>query len=236
MLPPEIEQIFDEPTRKLFDEVKQDFSISFEPWDKNFWEVETRENYSIIFYDVNDINTSSLAHELLHLKLKQFDYLTMNHFYMSYLGDEFWGDVWNKFLCDHVKNCMAHTKIYPEYIKMGYSANSFVINADKPQATVSGIKHIYLKRNGILSAYDTNLYIGNLIAMYGDNYGHDYTKEFSLLRKKDDELFDIVTRFWNSWVNFELSHENNDTQFIYDDFMNELESWYFNKINFKSTL
>src|SRR5690554_3586531 len=231
MIPPELEQIFDPSTRKLFDEVKQDFSISFEPWDKNFWEVETRENYSIIFYDVNDINTSSLAHELLHLKLKQFDYLTMNHFYMSYLGDEFWGDVWNKFLCDHVKNCMAHTKIYPEYIKMGYSANSFVINADKPQATVSGIKHIYLKRNGILSAQDTNLFIGNLISIYGDDYGHNYNKELSLLSKKDTELFEIVTRFWSSWINFELSHENNDTQFIYTDFMNELENWYSNKIN-----
>lgn len=230
-IPPELEHVFDGSTEQLLNAVSERFTISFEPWQNEFWEVKTRENKATIYFAINDLNAAALAHELLHLWLKQFDFLSMNHFYLLNLEDDFWGEVWNKNLCDHVGNCMAHLKIYPRYLEMGYAPDSFIQDAHKPQATPQGIKPIYLKRNGRLSARDTELFIADLIAIYACAFGHDYTTQLKLLKEKDKDLFEIVTTFWDSWKNFELSHENNDTQPLYHNFMEQLEKWQVTKIN-----
>lgn len=229
MIPPEIEQIFDKSTKKLFDQVKKNFNISFSAWENNFWEVERRGDNAIIFYDTHEITTSSLSHELLHLWLKQFDFLSMNYLSFNFSRHDFWGQVWNKRLCDHVGNCMAHHKMYPKYIEMGYAPELFISNANKPQATIQVIKPIYLKRNGRTSANDTELFIAHLTSIYACSYGHNYTKQLELLKKKDKDLFDIISNFWSSWEDFNLSYENNDTQPLYDVFMDQLKEWYENK-------
>lgn len=229
MIPLEIEQIFDEPTRRLFDEVKESFTISFKSWEHDFWEVETKEKKSVIYYDVNNINADSLVHELLHLKVKQFDYLSTNYLKSGFSRHPFLSKVFDIRLCQHIGNCMDHIKMYPKYNEMGYSDKAFIRDGGKPQSNMSVIKQIFLKVNGQYSATGINQFIGNSISILADHCPNDYSKEISVLRKIDKELFEVVSNFWNEWDEFDIENidpiNNSDLELL-DRFVDETENWF----------
>jgi len=116
----DIERIFDVKTKSLLHDLKKDFQIEFEERKIDYCEVFTIKNQATIYYNPKIIDNESIAHELLHIKLKRYNYVIGNHIYFSCLNNPKLQKIFNKFLCDYIGNCLDHFKMYPEYLEMGY--------------------------------------------------------------------------------------------------------------------
>jgi len=71
-----------------------------------------------------------------------------------------------------------------------------------------------------------------LISIYADHATNDYTRHLNLLKQLDNDLFDIVTRFWKSWIDFDITNinsiNNSDIE-LCDNFLDEMKLWIENK-------
>ena len=223
----------DENVKALFNELSDDWDISFEQWEKDYCEVFTKENKAVIYYSSEQLSNETMVHELLHIRLKKYNYSSTNHIWFLNQEHPFFKHVFTKELCNHIGNCMEHFKMFPTYHNMGYSPQKFIKNGGELQADLSNLSKIYLKINGKLSGQMVDLYIGNLISIYADPVKNNYQNHLEILKKKDVELFGIVTEFWDSWTKFDLEKQDvifNNVTALYDKFMNDLETWYL-KIN-----
>jgi hypothetical protein len=223
-----IQQIIDQPTTELMAELQEDFDISFEPWDMSYNEVFTQNKKAVINYNPKAIKTETIAHELLHLWLKKFNYFSSNHIYLSFQNDEKLSKVFTKFLCDFIGNYMDHYKMYPKYLSMGYKPEYFIQEGLNSKCSLSQINFFFLKTFGVYNSKSVNLYIGCLFSIYADHVENDYAKHLTKLKKKDSELFNIVTNFWNSWKKFDIKNidpiNNSDYELI-ENFIFDIREW-----------
>ncbi|NQU83818.1 MAG: hypothetical protein HQ536_03845 [Parcubacteria group bacterium] len=215
-------------TLDLLEDLKKDFSISFQTKDVNYCEVFQKSKSAIIYYNPKIVNTESIAHELLHIWLTRFNYCIGNHIFLSTRSKKKLNKILNKFLCDYITNCCDHFKMYPKYIEMGYSPSEFLTNSLAPKASLKDVKKIKLKLLGLYKSHTINLYIGCLISILADHVENDYTEHQSILKNKDTELYRIITQFWAKWVDFDI--ENIDPIFnsdieLTDKFIEELTNW-----------
>lgn len=218
----------DTATLELLEDLRNDFSISFETKNIDYCEVFQKSKTAIIYYNPKIVNTESIAHELLHIWLTRFNYSIGNHLFLSTQGDKKLSKFLNKFLCDYITNCCDHFKMYPKFIEMGYSPSEFLTNSLAPKASLKDVKEIKLKLLGLYNSKSVNLYIGCLISILADHVGNDYTEHRAILKAKDGELYSIVTQFWSKWVDFNI--ENIDPIFnsdleITDNLVEEFTKW-----------
>ncbi|NQX97590.1 MAG: hypothetical protein HRT73_06880, partial [Flavobacteriales bacterium] len=148
----EIKKNMDESTITLLTELSKEFEISFNPWDKNYNEVFTQNKKAVINYNIKSINTETLAHELLHIWLKKFNYLSSNHIYLSFVNEGKLSKIFTKYLCDFIGNYMDHYKMYPKYINMGYKPEKFTQEGLQPKCSLLKVKALKLNFLGIYNA------------------------------------------------------------------------------------
>jgi hypothetical protein len=218
----------DNKTELLLTELQNTFNISFEVWNKNYAEVFTQNNNAVISFNPKKVTAACVAHELLHVWLNQYEYLSGNYLRMSFLETPFLSEVFDKRLCDHIGNCMDHNKMYPKFREMGYSPESFIQNGGKSQCSISDVRSIFLKVNGKYSPAGVNSFIGHLISILADHCDNDYDKQLTMLQKRDQELFNVVTDFWQEWEAFDIEKIdaiNNSDFDLMDRFRSNLESW-----------
>lgn len=227
-----IQQIIDQPTTELMTELKEEFIISFEPWNKGYCEVFIQNNVAEIFYNPKNIKTESIAHELLHIWLKKFNYFSSTRIFQSFENDEKLSKIFTKFLCDFILNYMDHYKMYPKYLEMGYTAENFIKEGVNSKCSLSQINFLFLKPFGVYKAASVNLYIGSLFSIYADHVENDYSKHLVKLKKKDSELFNIITNFWEDWKKFDIENidpiNNSDFELI-ESFIFNIREWASNK-------
>lgn len=227
-----IQQIIDQPTAELMEELKVDFDIYFKPWNKSYNEVFTQNKKAIINYNPKTIKIETLAHELLHIWLKKFNYFSSNHIYLTFQNDKKLSKVFTKFLCDFIGNYMDHYKMYPKYLLMGYKPENFIQEGLNSKCSLSRINFLFLKTFGVYNANSVNLYIGSLFSIFADHVENDYSKHLVKLKKKDLELFNIVTNFWYSWEEFDIENidpiNNSDFELL-GNFIYKIEEWASNK-------
>ncbi len=218
----------DHNTKPLLSELQESFQISFETWDESYAGVYTQNNEAIISFNPRKVTEVCIAHELLHVWLKQFGYRSTNCFKLYWADTPFLSEVFDTRLCDHIGNCMDHVKMFPKFSEMGYSPENFIQNGGKSQCSVMVVRFIFLKVNGNYSPSGVNSFIGNLISIYADHCDNNYSKQLALLQKKDPELFDIVTKFWNEWAEFDIENidiiHNSDFDLM-ERFISDMEEW-----------
>jgi Zn-dependent peptidase ImmA (M78 family) len=78
-----IEQKLNKKNKLLLADLRIDFQIDFESKDINYCEVFTKNGYSTIYYNPKIVDDESIAHELLHIQLKRYDYVIGNYIYSS---------------------------------------------------------------------------------------------------------------------------------------------------------
>jgi hypothetical protein len=223
-----IEHIFDNKTKSLLQNLKSDFQIEFEQKEIEYCEVFTRNNQATIYYNPKLINNEIIAHELLHIKLKRYNYIIGNHIYFSCLNHLKLKMIFNKFLCDYIGNCLDHYKMYPEYVEMGYSPEGFILNGLEEKCSLQEIRSLNLSFLKIFKTKSIEHYIGYLISIYADHVNNDYTEHLRLLQEKDINLFEIVSKFWCRWKVFDI--ENIDAIYNSDidlanSFVSDMEEW-----------
>lgn len=223
-----VKLILDVPTLELLTEINKDFHVSFTEWNKEYAEVFTQNNIAEIFYNPKNIKTESIAHELLHIWLKKFNYFSSTHIFLSFENDEKLSKVFTKYLCDFIGNYMDHYKMYPKYLSMGYKPEHFIQEGLNSKCSLSQINFLFLKPFGVYNAASVNLYIGSLFSIYADHVENDYSKHLRKLKEKDTVLFDIVTEFWKSWEKFDIENidpiTNSDFELI-ESFIVNIEVW-----------
>ena len=227
-----VKRILDVPTFELLTEINKDFHVSFTEWNKEYAEVFTQNNIAEIFYNPKNIKTESIAHELLHIWLKKFNYFSSTHIFLSFENDEKLSKVFTKYLCDFIGNYMDHYKMYPKYLEMGYTAENFIKEGVNSKCSLFLIKTLSVKTFRIYNSKAINLYIGCLLSIYADHVENDYSNHLRKLKEKDMVLFDIVTEFWKSWEKFDIENidpiTNSDFELI-ENFIYNIRAWAYNK-------
>jgi len=227
-----IELTLDKNVSELLSELRKEFEIDFQEKDINYCEVFSQNGKSTIYFNPNIVDNESIAHELLHVWLKKYNYSIGNHIYLSFNSDWKLNKVFNKFLCDYIENCFDHYKMYPKYFKMGYSPEKFIMNGLDEKCSIDDIKKLHLKFLSKYKSDSINRYIGYLISIYADHIDNNYNEHLNLLQKKEPELFGIVTDFWNKWTEFDIENidaiYNSDIE-LAESFMTEMEDWIENK-------
>ena len=229
-----IYKFLDEKNKNLLSELEIDFNISFEERGNiNYCEVFSKNNNCIIYFNPNIINNDSIAHELLHIKLKKYNYTISNHVFHSFQVDKSLKSAFTKFLCDHIGNCLDHKKMYSEYLEMGYSPDKFVTEGHDEKCDLKHLEKIHLKNVfGYFKCKSINMYIGCLFSIYADHINNDYQIHLNILRKKDNKLFEIITNFWMKWEKFDI--KNIDAVFnsdidLAENLINEIVNWSYDK-------
>lgn len=227
-----IHSILDKNALQLLAELRLNNQIDFEEKNINCCELFTLRGKSIIYYNPEIVDTESIAHELLHIWLKKFNYVLGNHIYLTFKSDWNLSKIFTKFLCDYIENCCDHYKMYPKFKAMGYDDEKFLINGLAEKCSITDIKKLHLKFLGKYVPDSVNKFIGYLISIYADHADNNYDKHLMLLESKEPELFKIVTKFWDKWKVFDIENidpvYNSDIELV-NSFLIDIEDWIRNK-------
>lgn len=219
----------DEKTLELLYDLQTDFEISFEVKNIDYCEVFQKSKTATIYYNPKIVTTESVAHELLHIWLKRFNYCIGNHIFLCTQEDKKLSKFLNKFLCDYIGNCCDHFKMYPKYLEMGYSPKEFLINGLELKTSIADIKKIKLKFLGFYHSQAINQFIGYLFSILADNIKeNDYTEHHKYLIEKDSKLYNLVSDFWKKWETFDIENidpiYNSDLE-LTDSLIDGLTTW-----------
>lgn len=223
-----LEPTINKQNQELLAELRKSFDVDFDKNDKDYCSMFSKNNKKIIYYNPKTLDDASIAHELLHIWLDEFDYEIGTHIFLSCKSHEKLNKIFCKNLCDYISNCFDHLKMYPEYLRMGYESEKFVINGSAEKCSLKQIKSLKLKSLWTYKASSIEKYIGYLVSIYADHIKNNYEIHLKLLEAKDPNLFQIVTSFWNSWTIFDI--ENIDPIFnsdisLVDDFIDDMKVW-----------
>ncbi len=177
------------------------------------WAVQNRPKY-IIAAPNNNPNPESLAHELLHIKIDELGFLTTDKIMI----------IFNQHNCcfdskeiPTWQNILAHCKMIPEFVGLGYPAEKFVANYgnefilkellpivaklsgsndfNKPNSLKPTIEHITDFIAVIIST--KNLEIEN---KFSAKILIDHETIYSELKKIDETLFTAIYSQLTNWV------------------------------------
>lgn len=202
----DIEKFIDSRGKQLLAELRKDLQIEFIEGELEFCHMNINGNKVKIFYNPLLVDNESVIHELLHADLIKYRYEIGNNIFLLAQDEPVIKEVFTKFLCDYIENCLDHYKMFPKYIEMGYNPEKFLWKGVKEKCTIDQINDLTLNFGEVYFANSINKYIGYLISIYADHIDNDYSEHLTLLKQKDDVLFDITTRFWESWMVFDIKN------------------------------
>lgn len=224
----DIVNILDEKNFQLLMELKKDYHIEFVRDNLEFCHMNISGKNIRLYYNPKYVDNESIAHELLHLELDRYQYLIGNMIFLTAQEVPNLKKIFTKFLCDYIENCFDHNKMYPKYIKRGYSPEKFLWKGNEEKCTLQQIKSLTFRIEDVYFADAINRYIGYLISIYADHLGFDYHIQLDALKWLDIELFNIVTKFWNEWLVFDIENmdpiENSYILLSYR-FVEEMINW-----------
>lgn len=224
-----IEKDFNPINKELFNQLDEEgYSIDFDDWDEPNMGIWSKKKSIIIYFGTGKNTQSGLTHELLHVKMKSFGYISGNYLQLALNSNSNLNLIFDSQLCQHIDNCMDHIKMYPFFIEYGYKPKEFLDNGNKRLSSVRDLKKINLKREKQINYKDVNSYIGNLISILSDHLDNNYSKHLKILKEKDEPLFNIVSKFWGNWKAFDITNidpiYNSDIELM-DNFIDEMEVW-----------
>ncbi len=205
-------------------------------WEKrDTYSVSTKTNKAIIYVPLGKSDSASFTHELLHiyletkkvfisggLKLYVREYPTLS----TFLSEEF---------LDHLGNCLEHIKMLPEFLRMGFSSQEFILDFSVNKLNDQEIWDIKMKFKTInqntvnYNSTAIRLYIAKYFAVKAcPNKLINYEKGLSELKNVDNELYNILEEFMNEWEKFDYNDSDpvtGDYNFLLSDFMDDLLVW-----------
>lgn len=196
----------------------------------------------------------SFVHELLHLYIHS----TQNHLgaaiTLSVKASPVLSAIFSEQLLQYISNTLEHVKMFPLYLEMGYDKKLFISDFDKPKLTSADIFYIQnnFRKKGLFhkvvyktSAIDS--FIEKFFAACAcPNDAINYSLYLNELKSLDHQLYFILDRFWQEWLNYDIFVDHDSLGFNYNDlcfnFIDELKKWtegkkihkgmFFSKCNF----
>jgi len=202
---------------------------------RNDYLAHSQNGKTIIYVPISNPNPASFCHELLHIFLRTKNVFIGVGLKLSIKENHILSAVFSDKLLDHIGNCLDHIKIYPEFIKLGYSSSDFISDYYENKFTteeLNDIKTHFVKQTFLGKSYNKsaiNLFIGKYFAVKAcPNKSIDYSCCINELNKIDANLFNILQNFYTAWHNFDYNNEDpikgDYYQFLFE-FIHDLEKW-----------
>lgn len=231
----ELDKIIDHRNQEFWKQLTEYFDIELIRHEKPYAELFSKERSAQIFLN-EDVDISSFTHELLHLWTEQQEIYVQSTFRSFIQSHEKLSKIFCNDLIVHFGNVCEHVKMYPIFVSMGFEADGFLHDNNVHKCKASDLK-VLEKRYKFLWTYQTkavDIFIGKFFAVHADHNDQlDYTNCKNRLNKLDSKLYGILSNFWNNWLNYDLTKED-DIYVSYiellSNFQDELENWVARKI------
>ena len=202
--------------------------------------VFSKNDKNIIYVPIDNADTASFTHELLHIYLRTRKVFIGGGLSLSIKNSEKLSTIFSDKLIEHIGNCLDHIKMLPEFIRMGYDECEFLSDYSVNKLTNDDVlkvrnhytKSIFFKK--VHNASAINFFIGKYFAANCClNKSFDYQEQLIELRKIDFELFLILEKLLTNWKNFNYTNTDPFTggyNSLLHDFIDHLEKWACGKI------
>jgi hypothetical protein len=226
--------LLDDKNLKLWKKLSSAFNINILHEDIEHYRFTPREAVMEIAVNKNAINPAQFTHELLHLDLRHKGIFSTSALKSEILKKENLKNLLTENTLELIGNCIAHVKMFPAFIKLGYQPCDFMsdyyVNKFSDEEASDLIKRFV--SHGKYSAIGINVFIIKFFsARTCPNKEFNYKSNLDKLEKIDHELYSILDRFLNSWENFDIEKIKTDEfQNLTSDFVDALEGWTKGKI------
>lgn len=158
----------------------------------------------IIKVQIANPDPASFAHELLHVKLRKEGMFAGGCLKKMIKENPVLKDIITNETIDVITNCMEHVKMQPQFIAMGYDNSEFLADYNDCKFNIEDYQALYLWYEiERMSAVDRML--GTYCAMRADkNPEHDYGTLYPLLQSIDEELYAVLEKFWDEWLQYDV--------------------------------
>ena len=147
-----LKDLLDDKNAPLYEMLRVRVKIKLVASNVDSWTSKLSENVAYIGVLKSAYPTACFAHELLHIKLKLDG---MDHPY--FIDNEDLGET-AKEIVSILYNQLAHHKMFPEFLKMGYSPEQFLYDSDRKdlrrrlRQDVPKLERRYRKQHGTLQS------------------------------------------------------------------------------------
>lgn len=225
---------------ELWNTLRRIYEIEIQRENRNDYYAFSKNKKTIIYVPLDNIDPESFTHELLHIYLRTMDVLIGAGLSSSIRESKILSKIFSDNLLNHIGNCLDHIKMFPEYIKLGYSPDRFIQDYLAHKLTTEEIfmikQHftINIIFKKIYNSKAIDLYIGKYFAAKAcPNKSIDYSKLLNDLKVIDAALFQILEDFLKAWDEFDYTDKDPITggyQTILFNFINDLVLWTNGKI------
>lgn len=228
------EDLIDNRNIEIWNLLNNVFEIKVVREVRNNYSVYSKDTKSTIYVPIDNINSSSFTHELLHIYLRSKQIFIGAGLTMNVKGSIILSRFMSDNLLEHIGNCLDHIKMLPLYLDLGYENSDFIsdFTTDKlPDIEILNIKRDYCSTINFKKYYSKSAidyFIGKFFAAVAcSNENFNYKKQLTKLKKIDSELFNILDTFVIKWHNFDLDDDSplNSYHTILFFFVSNLENW-----------
>jgi hypothetical protein len=198
------------------------------------YDLSSKGELSIIYVPENNYDPAFFTHELLHIYLRTRQ-VFIGSGITSIKENSLLSKIFSGELIEHIGNCLDHIKMYPLFIEMGYPSEKFTIDfsIDKlnqqEQNLISTFLYCRKPCKKIYNSKVIDFYIGKFFAVIAcPNRQFDYSEKLSRLKEIEKDLYLILEKFSNAWINYNIEDRDPLTggyQIFLYDFINSLEKW-----------
>ena len=228
------EGLIDNRNIELWNLLNNKFEIEIIKEIRNDYLVYSIDNKATIYVQIDNINSSSFTHELLHLFIRSKKVFISSALALGVKGNKILSKIMSDNLLEQIGNYIDHIKTLPIYLELGYENSEFISDFNVNKLTdndIMNIKKNYCTTKNYKKYYSKSAveyFIGKFFAAVAcSNEDYNYKEQLIKLKKIDNELFDILEQFVYIWREFNINEEGplNSYQTIEYNFVCNLESW-----------
>lgn len=232
-----------ESSSPLWEQLNSKYDITVRFNDVNEYSIYSKEQTATILVDpTKKPCVASFAHELLHLLIRSTQTYAGSAMTLTVRESPMLRLVMTDNLLQHIGNCLDHAKMLPLYLEMGFERNLFIKDYTKPKLTVDELRriqrnfrHTHIFRKNSYNPIIVDFYIGKFFAVKAcPNNMINYSVLLSGLKEIDQNLWQILDDFWESWLEYDIFKEREifeeDYHALIWKFTDDMKNWLRNKI------
>lgn len=210
--------IIDERNEAIWNEINDHFTTEIQVHDRHHYYSFIREN-TAFFYIPQENNIELFTHELLHIYLRTQRIFISEWLLQLFKQEPLLGWNCNDNLFEQIGHYLEDIKILTLYLEMGLDRNKFSESYSQLACTHNNIQIIHSgMKKRIPAAASIDMFIHKYFAMKADpNPDNEYHGRMEDLKSINKELFDILDRFYQQWLTFDI-FKYDPGKYSYKDF------------------
>lgn len=231
--------LIDSRNQDLWERLNVLVPVKVEMAEQDYYGAYTFGFSATVFVNPKRICSASFTHELLHVRLKREGLMANTIFKTAIIKSSKLHRIIPPQAVEHITNCLDHIKMLPEYLKLGYNKEDFIIDFQESKLTLEDAKmiaeSIQARGNQRLKDIGAHFFIAKLFGVLAcPNNGIDYSKQLQFLQNADKALYEIMMTFnakWKEWdisenyLTGDIENETSHEERLVVDFLTRIEKW-----------